>query len=343
LKTEKEEKREKLKDNNNVEDVWKRGYGYRTQINRLFVALARAAGMDAAPVRVSERDEYFFLKNLLDWEQLNGEVAHVRVEGTEYFLDPGTVYCPFGLMPSERMGVMGIRLASDGGAFLKTPDPQPEQGLIRRKATLKLDADGGLEGTVEVVYHHLQALERRINEMDEDEAGRQKVLEDELKALLPAGAEVTLERASGWEGTEEPLLAQFRVQIPGMATHTGRRMLVPMSVFHALKTHPFDHEKRRFAVYFDYPFEQEDEVTLELPEGYQVETVPTPKTANTQLGAYELVGTQNGGHLQVRRRLRLRGYYFPVQHYAALRSFYSTVRAGDGDQAVLQLVEQGQR
>ncbi|MGH9789367.1 MAG: transglutaminase domain-containing protein, partial [Candidatus Acidiferrales bacterium] len=245
LKTEKEEKREKLKDNNHVEDVWTRGYGYRTQINRLFVALARAAGMDAAPVRVSERDEYFFIKNLLDWEQLNGEVAHVRVGGQEYYLDPGTVYCPFGLMPSERMGVMGIRLAADGGTFVKTPEPQPEQGLIQRQAVLKLDGEGGLAGTLTVLYHGLEALERRINNLDEDEAGRRKGLEEEVKGSLPEGAEVRLERATGWEGTEEPLRAEFHLQIAGMAAHTGRRMLVPLSVFHATRTHPFEHEKRR--------------------------------------------------------------------------------------------------
>jgi len=343
LKTEKEEKREKLKDNNNVEDVWTRGYGYRTQINRLFVALARAAGFETAPVRVSERDEYFFIKNLLDWEQLNGEVAHVRVGGQEFYLDPGTVYCPFGLLPSERTGVIGIRLAEDGGSFIKTPEPEPEQGLIRRKAVLKLDAEGGLEGTLEIVYHGLEALERRVNNMDEDEAGRRKSLEEEVEASLPAGAEVTLEHATGWEGTEEPLQAAFRLAVPGMAAQTGRRMLVPLAVFHATKTHPFEHEKRRFAVYFDYPFQQEDEVTLELPEGYQVETLPQRKATSSNLGAYEMVSTNSGGQLQVRRRIRLNGYFFPLQHYSALRSFYSTVRAGDGEQAVLQVAEVGQR
>lgn len=343
LKTEKEEKREKLKDNNNVEDVWTRGYGYRTEINRLFVAPVRAAGLEAAPVRVSERDEYFFIKNLLDWKQLNGEVAHVRAGGQEYYLDPGTVYCPFGLMPSERMGVMGIRLAEDGGTFVKTPEPQPEQGLIQRKAVLKLDGDGGLEGTLEVAYHGLEALERRINYLDEDETGRRQGLEDAIKSLLPASAEVTLKNASGWEATDEPLRAEFHIQIPSMAENTGRRMLVPLGVFHTTTTHPFEHEKRRFAVYFDYPFQQEDDVTIELPEGYQVETLPKPQVTSSNLGGYELVGENSGGKLQVRRRIRLNGYYFPVNQYSSLRSFYSTVRAGDGEQAVLQVAEVGQR
>src|SRR5258706_3444124 len=46
-KTAQEEKREKQKDTNNVEDVWKRGYGNAREINWLFIALTRAAGLEA--------------------------------------------------------------------------------------------------------------------------------------------------------------------------------------------------------------------------------------------------------------------------------------------------------
>lgn len=59
-KTEKEEKREKLKDNNNVEDVLKHGYGSPQDINRFFVALARAAGFEADWVNIAPRNRNFF-------------------------------------------------------------------------------------------------------------------------------------------------------------------------------------------------------------------------------------------------------------------------------------------
>jgi len=40
-KTLQEEKRDKDKDLNNVEDVWKRGYGNGLELNWLYVALGR--------------------------------------------------------------------------------------------------------------------------------------------------------------------------------------------------------------------------------------------------------------------------------------------------------------
>lgn len=60
-KTAKEHKDENLKENNNVEDVLRHGYGYAHQINYLFVGLARAAGFDATEVYVAPRNEELFI------------------------------------------------------------------------------------------------------------------------------------------------------------------------------------------------------------------------------------------------------------------------------------------
>jgi len=342
-KTEKEEKREKLKDNKNVEDVWKRGYGWRAEITRLFVALARAAGLEAASARISQRDEYFFMKDLLDWRQLNNEVAIVRVGNQERFFDPATPFCPFGMLRAWRTGVQGIRLDAQGGVFIKTPEPTPDQAVVSRRAELTLSEDGTLEGTVEMAFRGQEALDRRLGNMDEDEAGRRKELEDEVRGALPTGAEVALESASGWEGTEEPLVARFRITIPGLVLPTGRRLLVPLGIFHTTRGNPFELQTRRHAVYYDYPFQQEDEVTIQLPDGHRVETLPAPSRSNPRFGEFELVSENDGGRLRIRRRIRLNGYYFPVNQYLELRSFYSEVKAGDEQQAVLEVVEVGQR
>jgi uncharacterized protein DUF3857 len=73
-KTEQEQKREKEKDNANVEDVWKRGYGTGTQLNWLFLGLARAAGFEAYAVYASDRRNYFFNAALMDAHKLDSDL-----------------------------------------------------------------------------------------------------------------------------------------------------------------------------------------------------------------------------------------------------------------------------
>src|SRR5438552_16226115 len=74
-KTEKEQKRAKEKQNSNVEDVWKRAYGNGRELNWLFLALARAAGLEANSAFLSDRRHYFFDAAGLHASTLNGEVG----------------------------------------------------------------------------------------------------------------------------------------------------------------------------------------------------------------------------------------------------------------------------
>lgn len=186
-KTDVELKKEKVKDANNIEDVWKNGYGRRNSINRLFVGLARAAGFQASVVRVGQRDAVFFRKNLQDEDQLDGEVAVVNVNGTDVYLDPATPFCPYGLLSWENTGVTGIRLAKDGGTFVTTPQPDHTQAITARTARLKFE-DGGLNGKVYVQFRGQRALRWRLAGIKEDEVEFKKDLEDEVKGWFPDGS-----------------------------------------------------------------------------------------------------------------------------------------------------------
>jgi hypothetical protein len=342
-KTEEEEKREKVRENNNVEDVLANGYGTRWELNQLFVALARAAGFPAAVVRVSERDEYIFQKDLLDWWQLSGEVAVVAVEGKELYLDPGTPLCPFGLLAWEKSGVAGLRLDEKGGVFIKTPVPEPGQARIERQAELSLEAEGTLAGTLRLAFHGRQGLKRRGEAREEDEVARRKRLEDEVKGWLPPAAELELQQMSGWEDAEEPLRAEFRLRLAGFAASTGRRWLVPASLFPAQWQGRFQQAQRAQPIQLEFPFEHTDEIVIHLPAGAQVESLPKPQRRDSTLGLYELTLENAGDTVRVRRRLQVKGFAYSREFYSLLRSFFTAVRAGDGEQAVLQMVEVGQR
>jgi len=342
-KTEEEEKREKLKENKTVEDVLANGYGTSWDLSRLFVALARAAGFPASVVRVSARDEYIFQKDFLDWWQLSDEVAVVAVEGKELYLDPGTSLCPFGLLAWEKSGVAGLRLDENGGVFIKTPVPEPGQARVERQAELSLEADGTLAGTLRIAFHGRQGLKRRGEASEEDEVARGKRLEDEVKGWLPPAAELELQQMSGWENAEEPLRAEFRLRLAGFASSTGRRWLVPASLFPAQWQGRFQATQRSQPIQLEFPFEHTDEIVIHLPAGAQVESLPKPQRRDSSLGLYELTLESAGDTVRVRRRLQVKGFAYSREFYSVLRLFFNAVRAGDGEQAVLQTVEVGQR
>src|SRR5579872_1821614 len=87
-KTEQEQKRANQKADENVEDVWKRGYGDGIQITWLFLALARASGFEAYGCWVSNRGEYFFNPNTMEGQKLNTNVTLIKLNGKDLYFDP---------------------------------------------------------------------------------------------------------------------------------------------------------------------------------------------------------------------------------------------------------------
>jgi hypothetical protein len=338
-KTEKEEKREKLKDNSNVEDVLKRGYGDRWDINRLFVALARAAGLDAHVVLVGRRDDVFFNMQLVDDRQLNSEVAMVRVDGQERYFDPGTRYCPFGLLSWERSGVQGLRLSKEGGTFVETTLFDSSNAQVKRKAELEMDRDGSVKGKVVVTFTGLEALRLRLDNRENDETGRRKEMEDQLKEWLPSSTQIKLGSVDGWEATDEPLVVEAEIEMGGYAAPTGRRLLLPLAPFQANEKHPFQHASRKYPVYFPHAFQEVDEVTLRLPDGLKVDAVPAPTNHKPGFGGYErsVSFDPQSRTLTWKRRMAIDGIFFRTEHYPMLRSFFNTVRQGDEQSLVLQV------
>jgi hypothetical protein len=335
-KTEQEQKREKQKEINNVEDVWKRGYGDGRQINWLFLAMARAAGFEAYSVYISSRSENFFNPQLMNANELNGDVVLVKVNGKDVYCDPATAFAPFGLLSWPETGVKGLRLDKDGGSWVTTTLPMSSDSRIERKADMKLTDTGSLEGKLTVTFSGLEALWRRIEERNEDTANRKKFLEDQVKEYIPVGIDVDLANQPDWASSTPTLVAEFDLKVPGWASGAGRRALVPVGLFGGPEKHAFEHATRVHPIYFSYPSSKLDDVTIDLPLGWQVSSLPAVPDLDAKAALYTLKIENNKGTLHLTRRLKMDLVMVDQKLYPSLRNFFQAVRTADEQQIVLQ-------
>ena len=111
----------------NAEEVWKRGYGSGGDLTWLFLALARAAGLEANAVWVSDREHYFFNPSLMQSDRLDLNLVTVKLNGKTVFCDPGSAYTPMGLLPWMETGVRGLQLDKNGGAWIDVLQPRPRR------------------------------------------------------------------------------------------------------------------------------------------------------------------------------------------------------------------------
>src|SRR5438270_4125350 len=334
-RTEKERKQEDLKSNKNAEEVLTRGYAFANEINLLFVALARAAGLEAFPVKITSRERNYFLKSLPDLRQLDAEVVEVLVDSKSIFLDPATRYCPFGLLPWEETDAGGIRLDENRPLVVETPDPNSWDAVISRKGRFKLDDRQNLQGKLEVSFEGQEALSRRIKANDEDEAGRRKSLKDEIESWLPKNATAELISASGWTESTTPLTAVFEVHVPDFASRAGERLLFPPFVFQTPWKKAFRSQTRENMVDLHYGHHELDDLIFETPSGYEWENFPLPSSIKDAFATYELSTEKQGAELRLKRTFNMDGYFFQTKDYPGLHRFFESLRKNDEEQAVL--------
>jgi len=334
-KTEQEEKRNKEKEPDNVEAIWKKQYGNGAELTWLFLALARAAGFEASGMWVADRRNYFFYANTMDGRRLDANVVVVKLNGKDLFLDPGAEFIPFGMLPWVETGVQGLKLDKDGGTWVTTSMPASSESSVQRKAELKLSDTGELEGKLVVTYTGLEASQRRMDQRFSDDAEHKKFLEDEVKEAIPIGCEVELTSQPDWKNSASPLVAEYSLKVPGWISAAGRRALLPVGLFSAPEKRLFDHANRVHPVYFEFPFQRSDDVTIDLPLGWQISSVPEPKKVDAKAITYNLEATNEKGALHLNRVLNVDVVLLPKEHYDTLRRIFQVVRTVDEQQVAL--------
>ena len=320
-----------------VDDVLRNHEGHRDEITRLFWAMARAAGLPAYMMRVSDRDKFFFQSAVPNPRQLTSEVAAVALNDKEVFLDPGTPFCPFGHLSWQHSSTKGMRQYSDGSIVLAiTPVAKYTDAISERVGHIALNADGSAKGKIGLVWKGEEALVHRLRALTTDDAGRKKDLEDELRALLPPGTSVQLDKATGWDDGEVPLAANFSVEIPSYASGTGKRMIVPTDLFEARNVQPFSQSERKQPIYFDYPFYHMDDTQITMPATFHLESMAQDgEPIKSDYSIYKVKHSTTGNIVTVSRDFAMGAVTIPQKDFPQLRKFYNDVVTSDAQPLVL--------
>ena len=330
----KEQKALGLKPNEGVEDVLRQSSGDHDDLNRLFVAMVRAARIPASMMWVASREESFFQPELLSTRQMDAEIAIVQLDGKDVFLDPGTKFCPYGLLDWRYSASKGLRQTEDGTAIVGSSLPNYNQAQIQRTAHLQLTDQGKVEGSLKVGFSGLEAMDRRQKANATDDAGRNKLLEDEVRGWLPADSEVILVGDPNWNDTEARLSAEFKFS-SALAVGAGKRWFVPVHIFQVNTKPVFPASDRVNSIYLWYPTREADEVFITLPATLEVESLPPNDSAKLEYATYKTLQTQDSPNtIMARRELIMAGMAFPASSYKDLKDFYDKVKAGDDQQLI---------
>ena len=152
---------------------------------------------------------------------------------------------------------------------------------------------------------------------------------------MPRSAEVQLTNHPDWDSSASSLEAQYSVRIDGWGTTAGSRLLLPAQVFTARQKNVFLHAAREHPIYFSFPGEMSDDISIEVPKEWKVSSLPQPHQVSEKGYGYRNSLEESGGKIRLQRSFRLDLTLVNVKYYGALQSFFESVRSADDEAAVL--------
>jgi len=274
----------KLKENKSPTDTLKRGEGNWHDINMLFAAMLTASGMDARVVNLPRRSDIFFPKWFTDSYFMRTEDIGVNFGGKWHFYDPSSRYIPFGMLRWEEEGEPVLVSDSKEGHWETTQMSPAKSSLEKRTGNFKLLEDGTLEGTVRLEYTgQIGAEVKQYNDSDTQQQ-REATLKNLVKANIMGSAEVSDITIENVTDPDKPFVYSFKLRVPDYATKTGKRIFFQPNAFEKGAKPMFEAAERKNEVYFKYPYAESDEITIELPTGFELESPDAPASLRDQNG-----------------------------------------------------------
>lgn len=317
-------------------DIWANKRGDSNQITRLFIAMARAAGLQAYDMITTRRDQAIFNVGYLDSSQLTDEVAIVNLGGKEEYFDPGDRDCAFGKLGWIHAQMLGIRQTDSGTEEATLPPQSYTDNETFRKAALTLGADGAVQGTIQVIMKGEDALRWRQDALNNDAEQAQKDFEKAMQGRVPDGVQVKMD---GFDALTDPtanLVATLDVS-GRMGTTAGKRLILPAAFFEARVKPIFAAQVRENPIDMQYPYAQQDQVAVTLGPGLSVESLPQAGAVPMAKGGeYKSAYSQTGGGYTAVRLIALGNTIFTQKDYPILRGFFQSAAAQDQQQVVLK-------
>lgn len=287
------------------------------EINLFLVLLLRQAGFEANPVLIGTNDRGLITRKFPVLQQFNHVLATVRCNEKQITLDAIYDGYPLGLLPKNDLNYYGFVLGEENWRWLEIEAPVSAKEIINgyidysdvSKPVIKMRMT--FSGYVAVMHRSAISASGDI--------------ERYLKKMIIKGDnEVKIDTVSIdnlWKN-DKPLKITFQYHYENSMDNESDLLFIRwLTTNHSWNKNPFVNPKRQLPVDLYYPYSLMYNVTLRLPEGYEIAEIPENVQSRSGNKISYIYSSANTGNQMIQNRFvfQIINPLFDVSEYSGLR------------------------
>lgn len=307
-------------------------YGDCKALTNYMFALLKEAGITSryTLIRAGDNEDDIFAD--FPSSQFNHAILCVPMAKDTIWLECTDQFKASGYMGSFTGDRYALIVDENGGQLVRTPKYSMDENLQTRDVKAVLQDNGTLQLKVASRYAGIQ--------QDELQWMLTRYSKDKVKERLHEKLDFSTYEVTRFEYAEQkqsiPAIDELlNITVSNYAIVTGKRLFIIPNIMTRSYLKLNTDTARKFEIELDNEYRDTDSVEIELPAGYQAESMPKDVEIKSRFGNYHCTVKLDGNKLQYHRTVEQFSGRFPASDYAELAKFYETIYKADRNRVVL--------
>ena len=308
--------------------VCKSGFGDCKGLSNYMRAMLKEVGIASNYTTISTTNRRL-LKDFASVGQMNHVILQVPLKGDTLWLECTNPQLPLGFVHEDIAGHDAIEVSEAGGRLVTLPVYPDTTNLMRSTIHIEVEDKGAANVTLQQETRNGQ-YENRIALLHMDEKERQKVLQRIVRVPQAEIGKIDIREE------EAAITLDAEVKSQKYASVTGQRLFVPVCPIHRGYSAPNAIADRKENVWVEEGYVDEDDITIAIPEGYEVEAMPKSFEIDKPFGTFSFMVVPGENSIMVTNRLVMKSGQYDKSQYPDLIDFIKTISNAYGQKVVLK-------
>ena len=318
-----------------AEETLKNKYGDCTDKGMLLATMLKHIGVEAYPVGIRTNSAGRAVRDIGIFDD-NHCITEVHLDGRIFYLDSTATDFRYPYFRPDDHGTIA------DNAMLQTlnpvPLPPPEDNAVQVVRNIKLHADG----TTEIDFNSEQNGSSEAYFRQSARNLKPEEYEKQIRAsvaALTADYELKIATHSDPLDFSRPFKARSAYTLNKFAPKSGRFMIFSIPYFE-LSFPEISLKERVYPIEYTTTRLKTEEINIEVPEGYQVNYLPTPLRVQSPYVEFEVIYDQQGNKITITRKLAFPRRIIPVHEYDKYKSHLEKIALSSKERIFLEKIEQ---